>query len=161
MFRNNTALRVSAAALIAAGTGLASLAAATPAATAKESIYVTVDRAKVMRIAEPASTVIIGNPAVADAVMHNQNTLVIVGRRFGATNLIILDEDSQPIADEIIVVRPADSTVVTVQRQAARFSYSCSPTCSPSPVPGDQDEYFKTNSSQESDRNEVAEAAAK
>lgn len=161
MPRNKTSKLAIAALGLCLGLSVTGIDGAGNAAFSKESIKVTVDRAKVMRIKSPADTVIVGNPAVADAVMHDPNTLVIVGRSFGTTNLIILDNDSKPIADEVIVVRPAESTVVTVQRRNARFSYSCAPNCSPAPTPGDQNEYFNQNSEQTSKRNQSAQAAAK
>ena len=150
---------VAVAATLAVGAGL--LGATSEPAHAKEAIIVTVDRAKVMRINTAADTVIVGNPAVADAVMHNPNTLIIVGRSNGTTNLIVLDQDSKPIADEVIVVRAPESTIVTVQRKNQQFSYSCAPNCAPAPRPGDFVEFFENTAKQTANRNAEAQAAAK
>lgn len=149
--------------MVSAAVGLCASAfdAANHSVSAKESIYVTVDRAKVMRINAPADTVIVGNPAIADAVMHDPSTLVIVGRRNGTTNLIVLDREGKPLADEVIVVRAAESTVVTVQRQSSRYSYSCAPNCAPAPAPGDQKDFFDDNSTQSDKINKNAQEAAK
>ncbi|MEZ5799399.1 MAG: pilus assembly protein N-terminal domain-containing protein [Nitratireductor sp.] len=56
-----------------------------------EPVTVIVDRAKVFRISRPAATVIIGNPSIADATVEDEKTLVLTGRSFGVTNLIVLD----------------------------------------------------------------------
>ena len=89
-----------------AGSSLPASLAASPAAA--EPIAVIVDRAKVMRISRPADIVIIGNPAIADATIQDNQTLIITGRSFGTTNLIVLDADGQAIADEIITVGAAE-----------------------------------------------------
>ncbi len=68
----------------------------------KQPVIVTVDRAKVFRISSPASTVIVGNPAIADATVEDDVTLVLTGRSFGVTNLIVLDHEGNPIVDETI-----------------------------------------------------------
>ncbi|MCW2306512.1 pilus assembly protein N-terminal domain-containing protein [Rhodobium gokarnense] len=150
-----------ASAALAITIGFLVLATASSApALAKQPIFASVDRAKVMHIEGGADTIIVGNPAVADAVMHDATTLIIVGRSYGTTNLIVLNADNEPIADETIIVRPTDTSMVTVQRQGARYSYSCAPTCVPAPMPGDQNDYFENAGKQTSQRNEAAQAAA-
>ena len=80
---------------------LAGVIAAGSALAAGVPINIVVDRAKVMHISRPAATVIIGNPAIADATIQDNQTLIITGRSYGTTNLIVLDSAGQPIADEI------------------------------------------------------------
>ena len=98
-----------------------------------EPSYVRIarDRSKVVRIPRPADTVVIGNPDIADVVLQDATTLVITGRELGETNLIILDEEGDPIVDETIVVGQATVATVTVFRAADKSeSYRCSPDCS-------------------------------
>ena len=104
--------------LAVAGLTMAGLLGAATVAQA-EPISVMVDRAKVMRISRPADVVIVGNPAIADATIQDNKTLIITGRSFGSTNLIVLDSDGQAIADEIITVGASDDQVVTVFNRAA------------------------------------------
>jgi hypothetical protein len=100
-------------------------------AHASEAIDIKLDRAKVMRIARPAATVILGNPAIADATIQDRQTLIITGRSFGTTNLIVLDQAGDPIADEILTVSASNDDVVTVFSGNDRLSFSCSPECQP------------------------------
>lgn len=127
---------------------------------AEEAVSVVVDRAKVFRIEEPAQTIIIGNPSIADVVMNDPTTLIITGKAYGTTNLVILDSEGQPIIDEVIVVRPQESDVVTVLRSGQRFSYNCSPTCQPTAVMGDQEEFYKKTSDQATQHSGQASSAA-
>ena len=66
------------------------LAVATaPGAFAAEPLSVMIDHAKVMHISRPAEVVIVGNPGIADATIQDQQTLIVTGRSFGSTNLIV------------------------------------------------------------------------
>ena len=94
-------------------------------------IEVMVDRAKVMRVSRPAAMVIIGNPAIADATIKDSQTLIITGKQFGSTNLIVLDAEGEPIADELLSVSSALDNHVVVYRGAKRQTMSCAPKCEP------------------------------
>lgn len=118
------------------------LVLARAAGQADEPLAVTIDRAKVMHISRPADTVIIGNPAIADATIQDKQTLIITGRSFGTTNLIVLDSDGQPIADEVLMVQASDDRVVTIYKRAARETLSCTPDCAPALAIGDQNDSF-------------------
>lgn len=142
------------AALIAFGMITAS--AGFDQANAKETISVTVDHAKVMRISRPAATVIIGNPGIADATVQDDSTLIITGKSFGVTNMIILDSEGQPIADALLAVRGEQVNAVTVYRRTDRVTYSCSPNCERSLVLGDESSAFGSVQAQVEQRNSFA-----
>lgn len=129
-------------------------------AQAEEMVSVVVNRAKVFRIEEPAKTIIIGNPMIADVVMNDPTTLVITGKSYGTTNLVILGADGQPIIDEIVTVLQPETGLVTVQRSAQRYSYNCSPTCQPTVNMGDQDDFYKQTSEQAAQLTGQAQQAA-
>jgi len=148
---------------VLAGLALAGLVTAgtlTSVPAAAENIEVIVDRAKVMRISRPADIVIIGNPAIADATIQDSQTLIITGRSFGTTNLIVLDAAGEAIADETITVGPQNDQVVTVYRRASRQTFSCSPDCSPMLAVGDNTVAFDTVSAQIQSAGSLSDAAA-
>nr|WP_321981659.1 pilus assembly protein N-terminal domain-containing protein [uncultured Cohaesibacter sp.] len=101
-------------------------------------IDVKVDRAKVMRVSRAASMVIIGNPAIADATIKDAQTLIITGKQYGTTNLIVLDAEGEPIADEILSVSSALDSNVVVYKGTDRFTLHCTPNCEPVYRVGDQ-----------------------
>ena len=141
--------------------GLAgALVCALPAAA--ESIEVIVDQAKVMRISRPADIVIIGNPAIADATIQDNQTLIITGHSYGTTNLIVLDASGQAIADEMVIVGPQNEQVATVYKRGKRETFSCSPDCSPTLALGDSPAtYDAVNSQVQSHSGLASDAAAK
>lgn len=122
---------------------LAGIALSSGVTMASEQMLVEVDRAQLLRLDRPAATVIIGNPMIADAAIQDQHTLVITGKSFGSTNLIILDEDGQELVSKILEVRLGANSVVTMHRGAARNTYSCAPVCEPTLRSGDSKEYFE------------------
>ena len=104
---------------------------------AEETITVRANMARVLRIEQPAATVIIGNPGVADVTIQDPSTLVLTGKSYGETNLIILDTEGEPVADVMVEVVQASSDVVTVYQGAQRTTLSCSPVCQPTITLGD------------------------
>ena len=73
-------------------------------ADASEPISVKVNMARILRISAPAATVIIGNPGVADVTIQDPQTLVLTGKSYGTTNLIVLDSSGNPVADMMVSV---------------------------------------------------------
>lgn len=99
------------------------------APAAASGIEVVMNQAKIVKLGRAADTIVVGNPAIADAAVQDPSTVVLTGKGFGVTNLVILDADGNPIIDEqVTVIRQAASTV-RIYRRAAVQTMSCSPYC--------------------------------
>ncbi len=121
------------------------LVLASPAAAADgDPISVKVNMARILRISAPAATVIIGNPGVADVTIQDPQTLVLTGKSYGQTNLIVLDSIGNPIADTIVEVIQAQADVVTVYLGQARTTLACAPVCQPTIMLGDDNDFTTT-----------------
>jgi len=127
---------------------------------AAEPLRIKVDRAKVMHISRPAATVIVGNPLIADATIQDRQTLIITGRSFGMTNLIVLDDAGEPVADELVSVTAADDELVTLYKRARRETYACSPSCEQILNVGDNEDVFDNTKTQIEGRNALAQGAS-
>lgn len=92
-------------------------------------ISVNVNMARILRISAPASTVIVGNPGIADVTIQDPQTLILTGKSFGQTNLIVLDSQGNPIADTLLEVVQMTAGVTTVYQGQQRTSLACAPTC--------------------------------
>ncbi|MBZ0215524.1 MAG: pilus assembly protein N-terminal domain-containing protein [Fimbriimonadaceae bacterium] len=112
-------------------------------AQAAETMLIHVDQARILRLDHPASTIVIGNPMIADAAVQDEQMLVITGKSYGTTNLIVLDRDGHEILSTDLEVRYTASSQVTIQRGIDRYSYSCSPSCEPTLMIGDNIAQFK------------------
>ncbi len=141
--------------------GLASIATFAGTTTAAEPISVVVDRAKVLHISQPADVVIVGNPAIADATIQDSQTLIITGRSFGTTNLIVLDKQGRSIADDIVTVEASNDQVVTIYRRDSRQTLSCTPECAPIMSLGDTPSVFSAANAQIQAARSLASEAAK
>lgn len=128
--------------------------------SANQSVIVTVDQAKVFRVSRPASTIIIGNPAIVDATIEDDQTLVLTGRSFGVTNLIVLDVNGDSVVDQKVVVRGSESNTVRIYRRDSRVTMACAPVCEPTLTIGDNNESFGFASNQIQQRNQLSEANA-
>jgi len=107
-----------------------------------------VDKAKLFRMKHPASTIIIGNPTIADVSIQDGTLLVFTGKNFGTTNVIILDENDKEIAEFDVSVRSGNARSMTVFKGASRSSYNCAPTCEKSLSVGDDKDGFDLVKSQ-------------
>ena len=107
-----------------------------------KTIYVDLDYARILRLPEGAQTLVIGNPLIADVTMLKNNRLMVVtGKSFGATNLIILDNSGTQVGESTITVVPPNDKLV-VMRGPHRESYWCNPDCAPAVDLGDDHAYM-------------------
>src|SRR5215212_3409941 len=108
-----------------------------------DTIAVNVDQAKLVKLPTRVSTIVVGNPLIADVTLQTGGILVVTGKGYGATNFIAMDRSGEVLVDRLIeVVGPADQ-IVTVYRGVERESYSCTPICQHRVTLGDGDKYLK------------------
>ncbi|TIQ16319.1 MAG: hypothetical protein E5X61_28920 [Mesorhizobium sp.] len=92
-------------------------------------IEVTMNQAKIVKLSRAADTIVVGNPAIADASVQDASTIVLTGKGFGVTNLVVLDQEGRPIVDEQITVVRQDASSVRIYRRAEIQTMSCTPYC--------------------------------
>ncbi|MET3660582.1 pilus assembly protein N-terminal domain-containing protein [Aquamicrobium ahrensii] len=103
---------------------------ATAAVPAMEAgIQVIMNEARIVKLPRPADTIVIGSSAIADASVQDATTLVLTGKSFGMTNLVILDKQGAPIMDEQVTVVRQTASTVRVYRRADVTTLSCTPYC--------------------------------
>ena len=125
-----------------------------------ETINVSIDQARLMKVPDSVATIVIGNPLVADASLQAGGVLVLTGKNFGSTNLLALDRTGRVVMDKKVQVQgEPGSDLVVVYRGVARESYSCSPECEPRLTLGDLAPYFSQILSQSGVRNDQAQKA--
>jgi Flp pilus assembly secretin CpaC len=105
---------------------VAAALAASPALA--ETMTVRLDQSARIRLAGPARDVVVGNPLVADVSMLDSRNVVVLGKSYGVTNLLIVDRAGRTIIDRDIVVSAPEGSV-SVFRGPAMSSYACSALC--------------------------------
>lgn len=98
-------------------------------AAADAGIEVEMNQAKIVKLARPADTIVVGNPLIADAAVQDASTIVLTAKGFGVTNLVVLDGDGNPIVDEQVTVVRQTRSSVRVYRRAEIQTLSCTPYC--------------------------------
>jgi len=106
-------------------------------ASASAHIVVVLNQAKVIQLPEGASTVIVGNPAIADVtLLRNTRNMILTAKGFGETNLIALDGQGRSVGESMLRVTAPTSGLV-VQRGLERETWDCTPRCQPTMMLGD------------------------
>ncbi|MHB8529575.1 MAG: pilus assembly protein N-terminal domain-containing protein [Caulobacteraceae bacterium] len=102
---------------------------AAPLPAAARSLRVSIDQAARIGLSKPAHDVVVGNPAIADVTVMDAHHLMVVGKGYGVTNLIVIDEAGRPIFNRQVVVGPPDANHVSLHRGVDTSEYACSPRC--------------------------------
>jgi Pilus formation protein N terminal region len=118
-------------------------------------IEVILDQAKLIKLPDRASTLVIGNPIVADAAVQAGGWMIITGKGYGLTNVIALDRSGAILMEKTVEVQgPRD--VVVVYRGVDRVTYSCTPDCERRLTLGDSPAAFELDAGQITARNALA-----
>jgi hypothetical protein len=118
-----------------------------------DTVTVTVDQARIMKLPERVATIVIGNPLIADATLQTGGILVITGKGYGSTNLLALDRSGRVVMDQTVqVLTSAGADLVMVYKGTERESYSCNPDCERRITLGDSPAYFNATLGESSAR---------
>lgn len=109
-----------------------------------------------MKLSEPAHTIVIGNPGIADASIGDEQTLILTGKTAGTTNLIVLDEQGKEILNSVLRVSSDIHQLTTVFFGASRQTFSCAPVCEQVISVGDAKEPFENATTQIQTRQELS-----
>lgn len=126
---------------MALGAGCAALLASAAHAA---DFKVAMNETRALHLAKPASTIIVGNPAIADVTVEGSKLLYVVGRSYGTTNFIALDSEGKAIMDMNVSVVSQSTSAVTLTRGTGQLSYNCTPRCERVPVIGDSQDSYNT-----------------
>ena len=108
-----------------------------------DTMHVPLDQAQLLRLPGGVSTIVIGNPLIADATLQAGGLLVVTGKGYGSTNLLALDRSGRILLDkQLQVIKPRTGDYVVVQKGMDTETYSCTPECGPRVTLGDTPAYF-------------------
>src|SRR3954451_21918704 len=113
------------------------------AAPGPDRIAVYVDQAKLVKLPAKVSTIVVGNPLIADVTLQSGGIVVVTGKGYGAANFFAMDRGGEVLVGRVIHVEGPTDQLVTVYRGVERESYSCLPVCQKRVTLGDGDTYFK------------------
>ncbi len=128
-------------------------------ACASGSFAVATDEVRILNFPQPVATVYVGNPSIADVTVVDANRVFLLGKNFGTTNIVALDNKGNEVFNKSVTVYGRSAGTVTLQRGTAKITYACAGShCEIAPIPGDDKEPFEAVTSQMEKR--IAEAKA-
>jgi len=105
------------------------------------------DQVRVLTIRTPFKAVSVGNPLIADATVIDENHVFVVGKEFGTTNLLAVDDEGNLVAEELITVTTQQGAMVTLQRGPTWTTLTCNAQrCDVRPTPGDDIARYRDDS---------------
>jgi len=123
-------------------------------------LTVTIDQTKMVQLSAAASTVVVGNPSIADVSMQDADTALVTGKSFGTTNIIAIDGEGRQVANVRVVVAANSDRTVTLMRGNQQVTLSCAPRCAPTPTPGDSTDAFNNAMGQAQAKAGIVDKAA-
>jgi Flp pilus assembly secretin CpaC len=108
---------------------LAAMAVSSAAAMA-DGLNLNWREARVVKLAKPATSVVVGDPTVADVTLDTPDTVIIFGKTPGETNILVLSSNQELLLDWPVVVSPVTARHVSVLNATAGASptevlYAC------------------------------------
>jgi hypothetical protein len=141
-------------------TALVAVSASHAAMAAGNVVQVIVDQATLVRLDRPVAEIVVGNPSIADVSVQSSKLLVITGKSFGETNLIVMDADGKVVANRQLIVQEPRTGFVTIYRGTARQTLHCAPYCAPPLVIGDTPDVFGAVANQITTKESISQSAA-
>jgi Flp pilus assembly secretin CpaC len=89
------------------------------AAAMADGLNINWREARVVKLAKPATSVVVGDPTVADVALETPQTVVVFGKTPGETNILVLSADQELLLDWPVIVSPVNDRHVTVMNAAA------------------------------------------
>jgi hypothetical protein len=99
---------------------------------------VRIDENTIVDLGAAAGNVVVGNPSIADVNLINPRRMVILGRSYGLTNIIVLDQMGRSIFHREINVAAAPTGRVSLYRGVYVNNFACTPHCERTPMPGEE-----------------------
>jgi len=124
-------------------------------------VSVPMDNVALVTFKMPVATVYIGNPSIAQLTVIDSRHVFVMGKRFGATNLIALGADKKLLENDPVTVSSRNAEAVTVFRGDDTYNYVCTDFhCETRPVPGDPKSYFDNTESAAGEHEDTASKGA-
>ena len=103
------------------------------------NINLSMDQVRIVTFKTPFKAISVGNPLIADATVIDETHIFLVGKEFGTTNLLAVDDEGNQVAEEVITVTTQQGRMVTLTRGPTQSTLTCNvERCDVRPTPGDE-----------------------
>ncbi len=99
-----------------------------PEETTHSIIRLTPDKSELIRLEQPAGSIIIGNPAHINIIADSSTTLVIVPRNPGATHFTVLGKTGELIMQRHVIVASPKEDYIRIRKTCSGNDEDCQKT---------------------------------
>lgn len=101
------------------------LGAAASAAAAAGNLTVELNGSRRVVLPGIAANVVVGDPQVADVTLTDAHSIILTGKGYGATQLIVTDHGGRTLLDGLVTVVSPNDGRVTVYRGVSATEMAC------------------------------------
>lgn len=120
-------------------------------------VTVTLDFAEVVKIAQPAATVVVGNSGMLDVNVSDPRMLILTGKAPGITNVVLFNQQGERLKEYLVEIQQSRRKMTTVHQGNRIETYQCGKDCTPVLSIGDNPEHFDKTKSQVKSRSTFSE----
>jgi Flp pilus assembly secretin CpaC len=98
-------------------------------ADAAPLINVGMNQAVRIPIGGSVANVVVTNPAIADVTVVDAHNVIVIGKAYGLSEVMVLDVNGRLLLDNMVNVAAPTESVLTVYRGATPSHFFCAPRC--------------------------------
>jgi Flp pilus assembly secretin CpaC len=108
---------------------LAATLVAETAIAAAGGLAVELNRSRRVVLTGTPANISVADPAIADVTIIDTHSIVVIGKSFGVTDIVVSDHAGRLLMDSRVAVVPPEDQRVTVYRGVQGTEYSCVGRC--------------------------------
>jgi len=93
------------------------VASAATVVAGRQPLVIDIDQAQLVQLPEPATTVFVANPDIADVQVPSTSKFVVFGKKAGVTTIYAMAGDGKVTSFTVTVRRPVNDIVTAIQQQ--------------------------------------------
>jgi Flp pilus assembly secretin CpaC len=101
------------------------------AASAATRVNVGLSQSLRMSVKGSASSVVVSNPTIADVTVVDAHSVIVLGKGYGATQIMVFDMKGRLLLDSVVTVTAPQQDQITLHRGVTANEFTCSPRCEP------------------------------
>ena len=107
----------------------ATLVAESAIAAAMGGIAVELNRSRRVVLAGAPANISVADPLIADVTVIDNHSIVVIGKSFGITDIVVSDHSGRLLMNARVAVVPLESQRITVFRGVTPTEYTCLNRC--------------------------------
>jgi len=107
----------------------ATLVAETAIAAASDGLAIELNRSRRVVLPGTPANISVADPSIADVTVIDTRSIVVIGKSFGVTDIVVSDHSGRLLMDSRVAVIPPELQHVTVYRGVERTEYGCLGGC--------------------------------